>query len=302
MLIKKENVLIVGSQGFIGEHLAESLSKEYNIIKCVGQVNSLDESFVSYEQVLANESQVLSKIDFCINCAGKGNVAFSFKDSTTDFLKNVTEVHFLLDALRLHNPKCKYLHISSAAVYGNPNKLPVNETDETLPISPYGFHKLESEMVNKQYYHLFDLPIGIVRPFSVYGNGLKKQIVWDICNKVKANSQLELYGTGGETRDFIHINDFCAAINLILKESPFVGDIYNLANGEETKISEIVNCVIRYYDKDVDVTYNGTNRMGDPLNWRANIDKLKHMGYKKQVTIEEGIKDYVNWFKTIKHD
>ena len=76
-----------------------------------------------------------------------------------------------------------------------------------------------SEIICKEYYHLYNLPITIIRPFSVYGNGLKKQLFWDICEKQLRNKNIILFGTGKETRDFLHISDLLQLIDALLSTS-----------------------------------------------------------------------------------
>jgi len=94
------------------------------------------------------------------------------------------------------NNKCKYLHISSAAVYGNPKQLPVKETDNCQPLSPYGWHKWMSELICQEYFRLYNIRSLIVRPFSVYGPGLRKQLFWDLYGKAfgKNSSRFIRYG------------------------------------------------------------------------------------------------------------
>ncbi|MBK6479818.1 MAG: SDR family oxidoreductase [Saprospiraceae bacterium] len=112
------------------------------------------------ESIFRNE-----RFDICINAAGNGSVAFSIGNPKTDFEANTYHVIKILDAIRMYQSECKFLQISSVAVYGNPIKLPINECDNLNPLSAYGFNKLMSEMICKEYHTLYNLPIAIIRPF-----------------------------------------------------------------------------------------------------------------------------------------
>ena len=90
------------------------------------------------------------KYDACINASGSGNVNHSVMHPLEDFELNTFDTARILDAIRKHNKACKYLHISSAAVYGNPAHLPVNEEMACKPLSPYGWHKLMAEQLCKE--------------------------------------------------------------------------------------------------------------------------------------------------------
>ena len=185
--------------------------------------------------------------------------------------------------------------IKQAAVYGNPVLLPVSEESALQPQSPYGYHKLLSENICKKYFHLYNIPILILRPFSVYGNRLKKQIVWDVCHKMKNNDTIEMFGTGNESRDFIHIDDLLNCIDLLIKNANFCADIINIGNGDEVKIKDLVTLIRNHYPNK-EVVFTNTTRIGDPLNWKADIAKLKKIGYKRSVSLVDGISQYINWF------
>jgi UDP-glucose 4-epimerase len=235
-----------------------------------------------------------------INCIGSANVSLSFEHINQDYSSNVDVVRKFLDTLKYHNlNEVKFINLSSAAVYGNPDKLPVNEKDSTIPLSPYGYHKLISELLLKEYSQCFGLKTLSLRIFSAYGRKQKKLLFWDIHQKIQ-NSQgkIELFGTGHESRDYIHVNDIAQQIILAIKHSQFKGETLNVANGIEVRISEIVELFKIYYPLPFDVQFNGKNREGDPLNWRADITTFNNWGYQCSMDINVGIKDYISWLES----
>ena len=121
----------------------------------------------------------------------------------------------------------RLLLVSSAAVYGDPERLPVSEDAPLAPISPYGRHRAEAEEVALQ----SGAPVVIARVFSAYGEGLRRQVLWDVAQRALVGGPVELSGTGEETRDFVHARDVAAAISAIAQRSAFDGEIVNVATG-----------------------------------------------------------------------
>jgi dTDP-glucose 4,6-dehydratase/UDP-glucose 4-epimerase len=301
-------ILIIGSEGFIGNHLVNHfLDKNYQIVGCdlFERPAKSNYEYIKTSRLTPEWRDIFlnNNFNFCINASGSGNVSFSVTHPQSDFESNTLDVVRILDALRQNNTHCKYLHISSAAVYGNPKHLPILEKESLDPISPYGFHKLLSEIVCKEYYELYKIPITIIRPFSVYGPGLKKQLFWDILSKLDEsdNQIITLFGTGEESRDFIYISDLMELIYQIIEKDNFELNIYNAATGNETTIREISNAIQDFIPNTM-ISFSGKTRSGDPNNWRADIQQIKNIGFSPITSINNGIKAYINWFTQNKDD
>lgn len=297
------NILIIGCRGFIGSNLTKYfIEKGFSVFgsDIMEQPDIIEYPYLRYSGLSGDWEAifVVKQFDICINAAGSGNVAHSINNPIADFEANTNDVIKILDAIKKYQNVCKYLHISSAAVYGNPKRRPVNEREELNPVSPYGFHKLMSELICREYYNIYSLPITIIRPFSVFGAGLKKQIFWDTCQKIyrSHNKVISLFGTGMESRDFIYIDDLVALIELIVRKSPFQNDIYNVASGMETTITEIANEIEKSIPG-VQIYFSGIAREGDPINWCADVEKISRLGFKQTITMKEGIQKYLDWFK-----
>jgi len=296
-------ILILGSEGFIGSHLINFyLLKGYDVFGV--DLFEQSHSKITYHQLLLNHdtlSDVLKQhtFDYCINAAGNGDVNLSVSNPEQDFKSNTFFTFQILEGLRLYNPSCKFLYFSSAAVYGNPEKLPVSETDSIKPISPYGWHKLLSENICKEYFELYNIQSAIVRPFSVYGPGLKKQILWDVFMKSAHQSDnIELWGGGQEARDFIYIDDLVVAIDLILSQPILKADIYNIASGEMTLINDVAYLLLKNLGINKSIVFNGLIHKGNPIQWKANISKLNNLGFVPNITIEKGLFNLAAWLKT----
>lgn len=295
------NVFIVGSKGFIGRHLYDHFRRSGDEVWGADVFPDLtnNEHYYLIDSLFSDYDSAFRhmKYDICINCSGAASVPESLQNPLKDFHLNVVNVFKILDAIQKYQPDCRFLNLSSAAVYGNPKSLPVKESAVPDPLSPYGFHKLQSEQICREFYEFHKIQTCSIRIFSVYGTGLKKQLFWDIYNKAKTGIPFALFGTGDESRDFISVNDLVKAIELIAEFSDFKSDIINVANGEEVLIKDAVSIFFGFFDHQIEYSFSGETREGDPANWRADISKLNSLGYQSSVDIYSGLREYYEWVK-----
>jgi len=298
-----KTILITGATGFLGSHISKHYINEGFKAIGTGTKPEKDISYsglTEYAQILLPDDRLHAIIqkyrpDYCIHCAGSSSIRLSIEDPQKDFDMNVPVIFHLMEGLRKYSSKCKTIFISSAAVYGNSVYLPINENNPIKPISSYGFHKNLCERICEEYSILYNLNITIFRIFSAYGPGLKKQIFWDIFNKIKKEKKLILSGTGQETRDFLYIQDVISAIDIVLEKSDHCFEIFNLASGKETSIQNLAMLMLKELKNDTEVTFNGIVRKGDPLRWKADISKLSALGFNPEVSIDEGVRKYCQW-------
>jgi UDP-glucose 4-epimerase len=295
----RQRILITGINGFIGSNVADSLKEDYEIVG-LGPDSVCDvEGVSSYIQMILPSADLDDVFeahvpDYCIHCAGPASVPFSMKYPSIDFSSGPVVMFQILDTIRKQDKKCRIIYLSSAAVYGNPLSFPISETSPTKPISPYGFHKLLCEKLIEEFSVLYNVEYLILRIFSVYGVGLRKQLFWDVVRKIMIKD-LTFQGSGSETRDFIHIKDLSRLIQLFLNKN-ISRMILNVGSGVETTIKQAVEIVAGEMGyRDSDIRFSGHARDGDPSNWLADVSKLSELGFSCSVPIYEGIKDYVYW-------
>lgn len=304
------NILITGAYGFLGRNVSKEFKKNAdNYVAGIGHgkwdneeyskwgLDDWHETTITFEALL----NINKKFDIIVHCGGSGSVGFSWENPYEDFQKSVQSTLSLLEFIRLQNPGCKFIYPSSPAVQGNLGHVQIKEDMVATPVSPYGFHKKIAEEICLSYHHNFKIDIGIIRYFSIYGSGLQKQLLWDACKKINKSDEVVFFGTGNETRDWIHVSD---AASLLYKFSQNLTgyDVINGGTGVETNINKIVNYLCEYMGKSVSVNFNGAIKEGDPLHFWANIEKGNKLGWKPNVAIQEGLKDYVNFFKSIHND
>jgi len=296
--------LVTGAKGFIGSCISKYFKDEgYDVAGWdiaaddIGGIQIDEVNMLKFELVKLKLDEVNPNI--IIHCAGSADVGKSVKYPNIDFENNVIATHNLFFAMQECGMSAtKIIFLSSAAVYGNPSELPIREDAAMNPLSPYALHKEMGERICKYFVSNYGFDIKILRIFSAYGVGLKKQIFWDMEQKIKNTKKLEMFGTGNESRDFINIEDLIRAVYIIAVTAPKTEMLFNVANGEEVYIKDIVTYFANSYGVDsTRISFNGMAREGDPLNWRADISKLEMLGYKPKVNIEEGIARYVKWIK-----
>ncbi len=294
-----KKVLVTGASGFIGRKTALYFrEKKYDV---VGWNRKKESGTFSIESVdmssIDDIEKALSEFepDIIIHCAGSADVGKSVKDPDMDFQGNVVLTHNLLFAMhKLGMEKARFVFLSSAGVYGNPKSLPITEDMEVNPLSPYAVHKVMCEELCKYFVRNYGMNVKVARIFSAYGAGLKKQIFWDMYNKSK-DGKLPMLGTGNESRDYIHVNDVVRAI-YILATTESEDIIFNVANGEEITIREVTEIFAKYARiESKNIIFNGVAREGDPLNWKADINRIERLGYKKSVSMDDGLSEYVEW-------
>jgi UDP-glucose 4-epimerase len=296
-------ILIIGSKGFIGQHLLNfyRLQADKEVWGCDVSAEFEDSKYILMDNSNSDFESIFrsNHFDACINCSGAASVPESLINPSRDFYLNTFNVFNLLNNIRIFSPSCKFLNLSSAAVYGNPNKLPIAEDASLQPMSPYGYHKVMAENICKEFKEFYNIDACSVRIFSAYGNSLKKQLFWDVYKKSKGSNYIDFFGTGKETRDFIHISDVVQAIDLILQNSAFDVDCYNIANGEEIEIRVAIEQLLYQIGWQGEFKFNNHNRAGDPLYWCADIKKIKDLGYAQKITIKQGLKEYSEWLKEL---
>jgi UDP-glucose 4-epimerase len=306
-----KTLLITGASGFLGTYLADAAyASGYKIIGIDLRAPSRPQiwfNFATSSCDTTDLSELLKGETLHAVChlAGGASVAASVNDPYADFSSLLPGTARLGIYIAKYQPQARLYLFSSAAVYGNPKSLPVTERTQVLPISPYGVHKATSESLLFHYARIFDFKVTAFRIFSVFGPGLKKQLIWDVgqnaLNAVeKGNRQVVLFGTGNESRDFIYVKDVCKAVLMVMDhESKQKVEVYNLASGLESSVGEVARCLVKNLKLDVEVSFNGEVRKGDPMNWRADISRLQKLGYQSDYSLESGLKEIAAWMNEL---
>lgn len=295
-------VLVLGIRGFIGRHIAALLEQRgYEIVGAdIPLPGSTDCLSIHPENPDFNALFQAVQPDACINCTGAASVPASFADPLHDYTLNTVRIAQALEAIRKVSAHTRFIHFSSAAVYGNPlTSSPIREDAILSPLSPYGWHKRNAEEICQEYATLFGTQSISLRVFSAYGPHLRKQLFWDIYQKSQHQPRIELFGTGQETRDFIYVADIAHALHILLQRGDFDGRAVNVASGTASTIKTAATTLLDALGVKKEVVFTGTERTGDPSYWQADISYLRGLDFTPQFELQSGLGHVADWLKTL---
>ena len=241
-------ILITGGAGFIGSHIVDKLlENNYSVVVLDNLSSGTEDNLqnsdklklyqVNIEKDNLKEIFVTEKPDYVIHLAAQTSVNYSISNTYFDADMNIMATIRLLDVCKKYNVK-KFITASSAAVYGNPKYLPIDENHPTEPMSPYGLSKLTME----KYIQLSGVPYIIFRFSNAYGprqKSSKESGVVAIFDKaMKENAPIKIYGDGEQIRDFIYVEDI-AKICVKAIESDIKNDIINFSTNKGETLNEL---------------------------------------------------------------
>ena len=300
-----KTVLVTGGYGFLGCHTTRHFKQLGYQVYSLGH-GKWDEDeqekwgidiWLMESVTLKNIRQFQVEFDVIVHCAGSGSVAYSFQEPMKDFQRSVQSTLTVLEYMRLYNSNAKLIYPSSPAVQGVHENSQIKEIDPCHPVSPYGVNKKIAEDLCLSYKHHFELNISIIRFFSIYGDFLKKQLLWDASNKLIDNpKEAVFWGKGDETRDWLHVDD---AVTLIATLAEFSGnsEIVNAGNGKRYTISETLILLRDALNAKSSIVFNTQIKEGDPKYYWANIEKAESIGWKPRISFEVGVQRYAHWFR-----
>ncbi|MGY8767444.1 MAG: GDP-mannose 4,6-dehydratase [Pirellulales bacterium] len=315
------SVLITGGAGFIGSHLIEMmLTNTSDQLICLDNYNNYYDPELKRANVKAfedNDQVTMIKGDFCdfdamqklfkdhnvasvIHLGAYAGVRVSVQNPRIYQQTNVGGTLSLLEAARNH-PVDRFLLASSSTVYGKGAEIPFAEdASHGIPASPYGSTKRAAELMGLTYQQLHDVPVVCLRPFSVYGPRLRPDLALTIFAKaIHTGTSFPLFGDGSIRRDFTHVKDICAGIQSALTAKNAVGETINLGHSDPIEMRRLIELLEAAFEKKAIIERLPERPEDLPVTY-ANLEKAKRLlGYAPQVPIAEGIKDYVEWFKSL---
>jgi len=300
-----KKALITGAHGFVGRNVARQLASSGYQVTGIGHgkwgaheaeefgITTWHEATINLDSLVNNAG----KPDIIIHCAGGSSVGHSFENPRLDFLRTVSSLTDLIEYSRIKIPKASIVYLSSGAIYGAVESLPIKENNLPNPQSPYGLHKAMSENLCKYYGKHFNLSIAVIRFFSIYGVGLKKQLLWDACCSAMRDDG-KFSGTGEELRDWIHVSDAARLVQIAATKASQNCPIVNGGTGYATSVRDVVSEIFTFYSSNSNTPrFEGARRIGDPAGYEANIEMARSWGWNPLKDQRTGFREYVKWFK-----
>jgi nucleoside-diphosphate-sugar epimerase len=303
-------ICVTGAAGFVGSHLSESLVREGH------DVVGLD-SFVPYYDRSVKERNlaptltgsprfglaevdlrdgdldaVLDGVDGVVHCAAMPGLAKSWSNFALYQDCNLLGTQRLVEAARRARVS-RFVHISTSSVYGL--DATGDETTPATPNSPYGVTKLAAEQLALAYHRTYDLPVTVLRLFSVYGPRQRPDMAYNIFVDAVTNGRpVTVHGDGLQTRSNTYIDDAVAAITAALERCP-VGEVFNIGGGKLVTVLDALRLIGEHAGATPVITWSPP-RPGDQRTTSAVIDKARAvLGYAPTVDPTDGLKRQVGW-------
>ena len=239
-------------------------------------------------------------VDVVVHLAANTGVGPSVQDPRSDCFSNVLGTFNMLEASR-HAKVKRFVFASSGAPIGEVTP-PIHEELAPHPVSPYGASKLAGEGYCSAYFRTYGLETVALRFGNVYGPGSshKGSVVAKFIRQALAGETLEIYGNGGQTRDFIYVDDLIRAIHQSATVPAIGGEVFQIATGQETTLQELTEQLLQELQSAgiSDVTVRkSVPRLGDVLRNYSDTTKAKdRLGWKATTSLSEGLKQTINYF------
>lgn len=311
-------VLVTGGAGFIGSNFVFHMLKahpDYDIV-CLdaltyaGNLSTLapvmkegNFSFVKgdiTDRALIMDLFAKEKFDYVVNFAAESHVDRSIEDPGVFLRTNILGTQVLLDASRVYGVK-RFHQVSTDEVYGD---LPLDRPDlfftEETPIktsSPYSASKASADLLVEAYHRTFKVPVTISRCSNNYGPyQFPEKLIPLIISRALKNETLPVYGKGENVRDWLHVDDHCAAIDLILHQGK-EGEVYNIGGHNEKTNLEVVKTILKELGKPESLITFVKDRAGHDMRYAIDPSKTRReLNWEPTILFNEGIKETVKWY------
>jgi len=308
MINSQRTALVLGAKGFIGRHACRALHASGFEVAGLGHGDWAPEDWRAWGlqqwtpgdiDLPTLEALTLpTRPDVVVHCGGSGAVSYSYAQPFDDFRRSVDSTAALLEWMRLSGKTSRIVFVSSAAVYGDQGDVDLTEMATRSPISPYGFHKVAAESLCDSYSRFFGVKVSIVRLFSVYGEGLRKQLLWDALRKF-SRGESEFFGTGHELRDWIHVDDAAALVCAATSQAQADFEIYN-GGSEHADTHRLLSRLAEISGASKPPAFNGLTHTGNPRRLTSNCQHARRqLGWQPRIDLENGLSRYVEWFDGI---
>ncbi|MFN7662273.1 MAG: SDR family NAD(P)-dependent oxidoreductase [Alphaproteobacteria bacterium] len=326
---KMGTIVVTGAAGFIGFHVAhrllslgkqvlgvDSLCDYYDVSLKEARLAQLKKKFGDqFHFVKANIQdkekmqdvwrQAHPKITHVVHLAAQAGVRYSLIDPYSYVETNVMGHLVLLEMARHHGPVENFVYASTASVYGSNTKIPFSEDDVTeSPMAVYAATKKCDELMSRAYAHLFRIPLTGLRFFSVYGPwGRPDMALFIFTKNIIEGKPIPVFNQGRMKRDFTYVDDIVEGV-LAALASPQKDDgtnpphrIYNLGNSHMENLSDYIALIEQYVGKKATIDYKGM-QAGDIPAALSDISRAQaELGFQPKVRIQEGVRNFVEWYK-----
>ncbi len=309
-------ILVTGGAGFIGSHYVRSLLGDAWGLPAPELVTVLDK--LSYAGNLANLApvlddarlrfvegdildralvdQLMTEVDAVVHFAAESHVDRSILGAAAFVMTNVVGSQTLFDSALQHRID-RFVHVSTDEVYGSIESGSWDEQQPLQPNSPYSASKASSDLIARSYFRTHQLPVSVTRCSNNYGpyQFPEKIIPLFVTNLLDAGT-VPLYGEGANVRDWLHVDDHCRGVHLVLQRGR-PGEAYNIGGGTELSNRELTGKLLESCGAGWDRVVLVEDRLGHDLRYSVATDKIRsELGYAPRIDFEQGLADTVTWY------
>ncbi len=313
-------ILVTGGAGFIGGHLAERFVadghdvtvldnfdpfydtriKDHTVEVCRERAATGDGSYRLVRGDVRNAElldELVADAEYVYHQAAQAGVRPSVENPRKYDAVNVDGTLNLLDAAREHD-LTRLVVASSSSVYGTPEYLPYDEAHPTTPVSPYGASKLAAERYAQAYGAVYDLPVVVLRYFTVYGPRMRPNMaISNFVSRCLNGEPPVVYGDGSQTRDFTYIDDVVEANAQLLSDDSADGETLNIGSTDTIEILTLAEEIRDQLAPELDIAF-AERHDADAEHTHADTSKARELlGYEPTRTIREGVADFVAWYR-----
>ena len=310
--MSRATYLITGGAGFIGSNFVRRLYRTGKNI----QVRVLDK--LTYAGNLENlrefegrkdyrfikgdicDADVVKKamegVNIVVNFAAEAAVDRSIIDSNAFLRTDIFGVYVLLEAARRQDRLRKFIQISTDEVYGQIISGSFKETAEVKPRNPYSASKLGGDRLAYSYYVTHNLPVVVTRAANTYGpRAYPEKIIPLFVTNLIDGQKVPIFGKGEQIRDWLHVEDHCSAIQLLI-EKGMNGEVYNIAADQECTNIELTREILKLMGKNKAAINYVQDRPGHDFRYSLDCSKLRKLGWKPQYDLRKGLQETVRWY------
>jgi nucleoside-diphosphate-sugar epimerase len=310
--------IVTGAAGFIGSHLVEVLLSQGDHVIGIDEFNDYYSIDLKYQNLLASQKhprfklitgdiqnlnwqELLEGVDFIYHQAAQAGVRSSWGVGFRNYTeKNINATQILLEAAKNAKSLKRLIFASTSSVYGNAETLPTQESICPQPVSPYGITKLAAERLCWLYHQNFQVPITVLRYFTVYGPRQRPDMAFHKFFKASLHDEVvPIYGDGKQTRDFTFISDAVVA-NLSAATVPAaVGETFNIGGGSRVVLLDVLQAMEKITGQPIRRNYLDFG-LGDARHTAADVSKARDLlGYNPQVSLLDGLAQEWQWLKSL---
>lgn len=310
--MRKLKVLVTGGAGFIGSNFVKRLLYNDDEVEVVnldlltyaGRLENIQDirgnprhRFVrgDIRNGKTVESIMKEGFDIVVNFAAETHVDRSLLEGGEFLLTDAYGTYILLESARKHNAG-KFIQVSTDEVYGSVEQGSSKETDPLDPTSPYSASKAAGDLVALAFHKTYDLDVVVTRSSNNYGQfQYPEKLLPKLILRAYHNLTLPIYGDGTQRRDWLHVSDNCAAIQLLMQQG-HAGEVYNIASGEEMMNLDVAKHILEALGKPESLIQFVTDRPGHDYRYSLYTSKVTELGWNPALTFEDGLKKTVDWY------